>query len=284
MRFDRLDRARLLPTFLEAFSDYAMDVSGITEEMKRIRATKNNVDWDLSVGVFVRNRMVAFTMIAVDDWQGRLTAFDATTGVVPEHRGRRLAGRMLEHAMPALRQQGVTRFALEVLQSNAPAIRAYKSVGFEVTRELACLALDLSKAPAPAAAPDKVEIIPVDREVVAGFAGELDWEPSWENSLAAVARIPDELIVLGARQDGEYVGTLAYTPALKSLMTLLVGRRHRRRGIGTALVHELIARLPAGLPALRLLNVQCDDAGMLAFLERNGFVRLVDQYEMARDL
>ena len=109
----RLDRARLLPTFRESFSDYAMDVSGVTEEMKRIRATKNNVDWDVSVGVFDSNRMVAFTLIAVDDWQGRLTAFDATTGVVPEHRGRRLAGRMLEHAMPALRRRGVTRFVLE---------------------------------------------------------------------------------------------------------------------------------------------------------------------------
>ena len=44
MHFDRVARDQLLSTFREAFADYAMDVSGITAEMKpATRASRRRI-------------------------------------------------------------------------------------------------------------------------------------------------------------------------------------------------------------------------------------------------
>jgi len=282
VHFDRVDREQLLSTFREAFADYAVDVSSITEEMKRVRCVKNAVDWDVSVGVFDAQRMVAFTLIGVDDWQGERCAFDAATGVVPDFRGQGLAGRMIEHALPALRERDVTRFVLEVLQQNEPAIRAYRNVGFEVTRELSCFELDPSRL--PQSRPGATDIRPLDRDGVVSFGDHLDWQPSWENGIAAVGRIPDELVVLGAYRGGECLGTIAYTPALNSVLLLVVNREARRQGIATSLLRGLAERLPAGTAVVRLLNVDGSDDGMLSFVRDVGCRHSVDQFEMARTI
>ena len=68
-------------TFLEAFSDYQMDMSYMTEEVMFKRAVKNALDFESSVGVFDDDRMVAFTLIGVDNWQNTLFAFDIGTGI-----------------------------------------------------------------------------------------------------------------------------------------------------------------------------------------------------------
>ena len=62
VRFDRIDLPQLHPTFREAFSDYLVDMSSVTEEMLLLRNAKNNVDFDVSPGVFEGNRMVAFLL------------------------------------------------------------------------------------------------------------------------------------------------------------------------------------------------------------------------------
>jgi ribosomal protein S18 acetylase RimI-like enzyme len=284
LRFDRLDRERLLPTFLEAFSDYAVDVSHTTRELKEARARKNNVDWELSPGVFDGDRMVAFTLIAVDDHQGRPTAFDAATGVVPGYRGRGLAGRMLEYAFPELRRRGVRRFLLEVLQQNEPAIRAYRRTGFEIVRELACFRLEPSRLEAERQA-EGYEVEPIERDALLPLLPQMDWTPSWENGPGAIARIPDDrLRVLGARRDGNLVGAVVHSPLMAWLLLLVVHREHRRRGVASTLLRELVRGLRAGTKELRLANVDGGDAAMLAFVERRGFTHTVDQFEMAREI
>ena len=72
MRFSFLKK-NLFPlihrTFLEAFSDYQVDMSYITEEVMFKRAVKNAAAFKSSVGVFDDDRMVGFTLIGIDNWQ-----------------------------------------------------------------------------------------------------------------------------------------------------------------------------------------------------------------------
>ncbi|MGB5294525.1 MAG: GNAT family N-acetyltransferase, partial [Thermoanaerobaculia bacterium] len=114
MRIDRVSREQLHPVFQEAFSDYVMDMSTLTEERLRVRCFKNGVDWDASVGAFDGDRMVGFTLIGVEEGQGGLGAFDAATGIVSDYRGQGLARAMFEHALPDLKSRGVRSFVLEV--------------------------------------------------------------------------------------------------------------------------------------------------------------------------
>ena len=85
--------------------------------------------------------MVAVMATAVREFEGILSAYDTFTGVRPNWRGRRLAGRMFEFAREQLEQRGVRRFLLEVIETNEPAIRAYERAGFTTRRRLECYEL-----------------------------------------------------------------------------------------------------------------------------------------------
>lgn len=278
-----VDKAQIHCAFLEAFADYAMDASGTTEEGLLLRMRKNAVDYGLSPGLYDGDRLVGFTLIGIDTWGGRLSAYDAGTGIVPAFREQGWAKKMFEHALPPLRERGVERFVLEVLQQNEPAIKAYRKSGFEIARALRCYVGQASELRTLDALP-ALEIRPIARADLARLERSADWIPSFENRFSAVDAIPDSVQLAGAFVDGVCVGATAYAPPLNWLLTLVVDRAHRRRGVGTALVARLAGTLPESVTRLSALNVDGTDAGTQAFFESCGFSRLVDQYEMVRDL
>ncbi|MCK7537059.1 MAG: GNAT family N-acetyltransferase [Marinilabiliales bacterium] len=51
------------------------------------------------------------------------SAFDAGTGIIKEHRGKGLAGKMFEFAVPLLKDQCISKFWLEVLQVNEKQLK-----------------------------------------------------------------------------------------------------------------------------------------------------------------
>jgi ribosomal protein S18 acetylase RimI-like enzyme len=278
-----VEKAQLHHAFLEAFADYAMDVGGTTEERLLLRMKKNSVDYDVSPGLYDSDRLVGFTLIGLDTWGGRFTAYDAGTGIVPGFRKQGWARKMFEHSLPALREKAVERFVLEVLQQNEPAIRAYRKSRFEVARELKCYVRqtdDLRSRHEPSA----FEMRPIARSVLATLETSADWLPSFENRFSAVDAISDHVRLTGAFDDGVCIGAAAHSPPLDWLLTLLVDRGHRRRGVGTALIRHLAATLPESVSRLTALNVDGADTGTQAFFESLGFSRLVDQYEMVREL
>ena len=265
----------------EAFADYALDMSYMTREVLWCRAVKNGVDFAASPGAFLNGRLVGLTLAGLGVWAGEPAAFDACTGIVKAHRGQGLAGRLFDAALPGLRHRGVSRFLLEVLQENAPAIKAYERTGFRITRPLACYQrgdLELTKAPGACA------IRPVELDVLDAFAAELDWPPSWENSFRAIRAIPDGVRLYGAFDGPLCTGLVVYYPTLHWIMTLLVKRSHRGRGIGTALLDHVLRRLdPKGRP-VRANNVDPSDAATAAVLQRCGFEVFTSQFEMVYEL
>ena len=284
LHFDRVCRSQIHATFQEAFADYAVDMSLLTEERLHIRCTKNNVDWEVSVGAFDGDRMVGFTLIGIDSWQGGRGAFDAATGILRDFRGRGLAGDMFDHALPELERRGVGAFVLEVIADNEPGIRAYRKAGFEISRRLKCFELDLTTPSGERHPSGSSPPVPIDRRVVTTLASDTDWNPSWENSFGAIERIPDDLICLGTLDRDRWVGAIAYSPAMNWIMALVVERSHRRQGVGSGLVHGLVGALPNNVQSVKLLNVEASDSGMATFLDRLGFQHLIDQYEMIRPI
>jgi len=277
-----VDKGQTHRAFLEAFADYAMDASGTTEERLHLRMKKNAVDYDLSPGLYDDDRLVGFTLIGIDNWGGRLSAYDAGTGIVPDFREQGWAKRMFEHALPALRDRGIERFVLEVLQQNDPAIKAYRKSGFEIARELKCYVGQVSELRS-VDAPPAVEIRPIARAVLAGLEPSADWLPSFENRFTAIDAILSDVQLTGAFVEGACVGATAYSPSLNWLLTLVVDRNHRRAGVGTALIRQLAGTLPDSATQLAALNVDENGKGTQAFFETLGFSHLVDQYEMVCD-
>lgn len=256
------DFAAVHAAFLDAFSDYAVPFRISAADLAEMLRRRGYVP-EASVGVF-DDRLVAFTLNGVGDWNGRRTGYDTGTGVVPSHRGRGLSRLMLDTSIERLRAHGAVQYLLEVLQANERAFRVYRGAGFAVTREFQCWRMDAGD---PA---DAMSLETVDWERVSSF---FDVPPSWQNSIDSIRRAAAPPTVLAIPEGCAVVfdnGDLAL---------LAVDRASRRRGIGT----KLLKAAAAGR-ALRILNVDTKLAGAEAFLASCGAVKTVMQFEMLRPI
>ena len=114
----------------------------MSEEQFEQRVKRDGVDLELSAGAFDGERMIGFYMNGRGIWQGKLTAYDAGTGVVPDHRRRGVAEELFEFMVPRLKEFGITQYLLEVMTSNERAVALYRKLGFEEVRTLAVLRLE----------------------------------------------------------------------------------------------------------------------------------------------
>lgn len=132
-------------TFVDAFSDYAVDVSYMTHYVMENRAIKNGYDPESSVGAFNDSKLVGFTLVGIDNHYETPSAFDIMTGLVKDYRGKGIASQMFDFIIPSLKEKKIKQFYLEVLQENNAAIRAYQKAGFKINRSLDCFTLDIKK-------------------------------------------------------------------------------------------------------------------------------------------
>jgi ribosomal protein S18 acetylase RimI-like enzyme len=274
----------LYQTFIEAFSDYAIDMNYMSAESLLNRALKNGIDFELSVGAYDNGQMVGFTMIGVDHRNSVLCAFDISTGIIKPYRGKGMTKEMFSYAVPKLKEKGVKKFVLEVLQENQRAIKAYQKTGFIIVREFDCFELNFDKARFSMNDVELIEIRPIAKEELELCKDFLDWQPSWETSFASIQRIPDKVFLFGARYKGELVGLLVYYPALNWIMCIAVKKSYRRKGIAAMLVKHLSDHLRDKVSSVKLINVQHSDEGTINFLKKVGFEIYVKQYEMELDL
>ena len=112
------------------------------------------------------------------------------------------------------------------------------------------------------------------------FAALHDWQPSWQNSLEALMRVPQDIAAAGAFDGDRCLGYGALLPPTSTIAQLAVSAAHRRSGLGSA----ILANLAAGLPRLDILNVDASDAASRCFFERQGAELRAVQVEMIRPI
>jgi len=278
------DFPRIVQTFDEAFADYYIKRKTSCASWLAPRCVKNGVDLECSVAALDSERMVGITLVGLDMWQGQSAAFDAATGIIPDYRGRGLARRMFDFALPRLKERGVQKFVLEVLQVNEPAIKAYQRTGFAITREFDCFELKIADNRAERRTPASLEIRRIGVEQVLPFIEHAEWIPSWENAFSSIHRASADIMAFGAFVENICAGEIVYFPPLNWIVSLVVHREYRRRGIATALIDHLLQYLPSDRDSLRVTNVDCTDVGMTAFFPARGFTSFARQYEMELDL
>ena len=180
-----------------AFSDYALPVQLSAEQVEAFFAS-SGADLRLSYGAFYDNRLIGFMVNACSVYNGERAVFDVATGVVPEHRGKKVFTNLFSFAEGELRKQGVEKYYLEVLQQNQKAINAYQKQGFAV-----CRAFSVLKASHRTPDSDACSIMQVDLDA-------FDFEkarqcvcvpPSFENSTAILMRNPASYAVAYQEQE-----------------------------------------------------------------------------------
>lgn len=189
----------------------------------------------------------------------------AAMGILPAFRGRGVGRELLGRLLDEARSRGDVRMRLEVIETNEPAVRLYRSAGFVAMRRLVGFAGVV--APEPAG----LEVVE-PREVAKLLPEGLPWqlEPA---SIAALAtpsrayRLGDAVAVLGF-SSGPSVG----------LRAVAVEPSARGRGAGSRLLRALAALHPDKRIAVGAIVPE----GLIdGFLGKNGFSRTeLSQLEM----
>lgn len=271
-------------SFKKAFSDYQMDIRHLTSEKFKNRLLKNRVDFDCSVGVYSDNELVGFTLVGIGDFKNKISAFDAATGIIKEYRGNGLAKKMFEFSLPKLKENGISNFLLEVLQPNLKAIKAYKKVGFNIVREFKCFELILENFSEDCRNYPLSNIREVNIYDVQPLLAQIEWEPSWENSIHGIIKIAENTKIYGAFVNDKIVGLLVFYPMLSWILNIYVKPEFRRNGIGSSILGYFVNSISEDITKIFLHNVEKKETGFQRFLIKKGFTHLIDQFEMELEL
>lgn len=266
--------------FQEAFKDYEMQLN---KEQLRVMLLRRGFDPHLSFGASEDGRLVSFTCNGIGSYQGKRTAYDTGTGTIAEYRGRGLATRVFEYSLPFLREAGIGNYLLEVLQHNHKALSVYEKLGFEISREFSYFTQELNKVNLDIGHMDEtyqIRDIALDRDdSVKDF---WDFKPSWQNDFASINRQAGEFLSLGAFHNSTLVAYCILESGSGDLTQIAVDKSHRRRGLASRLLSEILKDV--SYPELKVINTEVACTSMTKFLESRSLIHRGKQYEMMLEL
>lgn len=271
---------KLFSAFSEAFRDYEMQLDRAEWEAMLER---RGFSPGLSFAAFEQDRIVAFTLNGIGQDQGVPTAYDTGTATLPEFRGQGLATKIFEHAVPLLKQAGIGRYLLEVLQHNQKAVSVYRKLGFGVSRELHYFRQqNRAVRLAGTVADPTLSVVRLDPAHVNTYRKFWDFTPSWQNSLESLTRVPDSFICLGVTCAGEVVGYAVFEPSSGDITQIAVGRAYRRMGIASLLLREMV-QLNRN-EGIKVINAEISCQSVTRFLESRNIPAVGKQFEMVKNL
>lgn len=271
LSFDEIAEA-----FLKAFSDYNISFS---REKLRDMLARRGYDPALSFGAFHNGCLVSFIFNGIGSYDGIRSGYDTGTGTVQAFRGLGLTDKIFTHSLPYLRESGIRQYVLEVLQSNAPAIKIYTRQGFEITRELNCYS-GILKPESHLAGGIHIEDAGIDD--IRDLTGFCDYRPTWQNSIESLTRVPQALTCVIAYMDDTPVGYGVAEPAYGDIAQIAVAPASRGIGIGSAILSRLSKS--SRIPEIKVINTDIRDKALDRFLLTNGLSLTSTQYEMTRPI
>lgn len=268
----------------ESFLDYPLDLSYMTVEVMRHRNLLCRNSPECSVGAFDKGKMIGFLNVGVDELNGELVGFDGGTGVVKAYRGQGLAGKMLEKSVKALKVKGAKKFKLEVLQSNKPAIRAYEKEGFSILHNYKCYGISISDYRRKEYDLEGVSIKQISCKELEENWHFIKYPVSWEQMLAGLKLVENEIIINAAYKENECIGFVVYSPALCWITGVGVKQNSvNETTLLDYLIGDLFEKINPVKPMVSVNNILEEDRlnGILLDL---GFKNTFDQYEMFSQL
>lgn len=272
------DLPELHDTFLQSFADYLVPIQLNADQFKT-KIKREGIAPSFCAAAYVGSEMVGFILTGLGEWHGVPTAYNAGTGVLPQFRGHNLTQQLYTYMLPKLQESGVEQCLLEVIQENAPALRAYKSVGFKVTRTLDLFRAQKNELLLEVEQPANITLTATTKPDWKIYDCFRDAEPSWQNTAEAIRKSPDEKVMLEARdEEQDIVGCIIFFPHTGSVAQFAVDGRSRGKGIGTALLREAVQLTTA--PSLMFVNVDTTATSLISYLKRRHFSHVLRQYEM----
>jgi ribosomal protein S18 acetylase RimI-like enzyme len=258
--------------FNSAFDNYFVPLQ-LSEEQMATKMRSERISLAHSIGVFENNELAGFILHGIDTINGLPTAYNAATGVVPEHRGNRLTENMYTYAVQQLSQQNIFNHVLEVITENERAKRVYEKVGFTTVRTLGCYSGSVN-----AYDNDNITIANGSWNDILPLTSSFNFAPTWQQSIASLEAIKEQHEVYIVKQDDEEAGYAIFLPTNGRIRQFVVVPQFRRKGIGKALFSYLSQATIN--KQLTVISVDESDLPTVSFIENIGMKRFLGLYEM----
>lgn len=233
-KFDSLKNVSLksiFETFSDAFSDYVVPFD-LTYDQFEGMMKRRGMQLEHSIGAFDKDKLIGFTLNSIRQWNNKLTAYDVGTGVIKEYRSKGVGKRLFEKILPALRQNGVSTYLLEIIQNNDKAVKLYKKLGFNIQREYICYVFQksvLDKQRLRVYPNFKIEI--TEKPDWDKYKSFWDFSPSWQNSIDSINQDISRFNVVEIYESNELIGYGVIEIDTGDIPQIAVNKKHRRQTI-----------------------------------------------------
>lgn len=253
----------VITCFLTAFENYYVKLPADVEYWKN-RFTIARVDWSLSFGMFEEEKLVGFIINGIDNHNGRLTAYNTGTGILPEYRGKAIVDKLYAHAIPRLKEKGIEKCLLEVICENEKAIKVYERIGFRITRTLKTFSGNLPKTNSE----NILQKWDFSEVLKSGLYRPQHY--SWDNSAGAIHLLGDKVKTYAF---GEAAGPEAFITIDDAGNIIQLESR-------TGNYDALLSAAGELLQEVKLKNVDAEREQLINTLQKWHFSNLVNQFEM----
>ncbi|NMC60258.1 MAG: GNAT family N-acetyltransferase, partial [Candidatus Methanofastidiosa archaeon] len=106
----KIDFGMIFKAFNQAFAGYEVQLNSV--QLQSMLKRRGFIP-DLSFAAFDRNEIIAFTLNGIGNFNGIPTAYDTGTGTLKDYRGKGLATKIFEYAVPCLSKVNIKQYLLE---------------------------------------------------------------------------------------------------------------------------------------------------------------------------
>lgn len=268
--------------FLQAFSDYLITINLSFEQFEKRFLDKLQLNLEMSAVALQHNQVVGFIFTHVGKYEGKLTAYNGGTGVVPDFRGKGLTQRMYDFLLSRFRENQVEQCLLEAITTNLKALHVYQKIGFQKTRLFRCYSFN----------PEKYRLLPENlAEVQVYEQKEPDWDlylqfqdlqPSYLDQNSLLQKNLKNETAIEAVNNGTTLGYAVFQKSNGRISQLAVHPQYRKMGIGAWLLTHIYR--DSQKKTLSILNIDDNYQPMNAFFKAMGFKNEMNQHEMQMQL
>ncbi len=261
--------------FIDAFSEYEVPIDMPVEKLREMMVTRDlNPDW--SVGCFDGDLLVGFILTGYREKDGVKTCYDGSTGVIKAYQRKGVGEMMLKELLQLLKEKGVSRFVLEVLENNTPAINLYEKYGFAKTRKLECFEIEkLKLRPVPDRGFGVSVVNPatvVEKEKKYNL-----FTPTWQNEIQSVINIKENYTLVSLSCTNRLL-CYGYVHKTKGdIPQIGILEEWKNWGLEAHLINELAKHTES--KNLIVLNVE-ENNYLTEVLKKQEFSNFVNQFEM----
>lgn len=276
--FRQKDVSIMRKVFNSAFSDYIVPIKLSHGQFIQKIVQKTNISFKYSVGSYSKRKLVGFVFNSVDYYEGKKTAYNGGTGVIPAFRGNKLTEKMYDSIFPKLEKNGIEQCVLEVISNNKPAIKVYENLGFTRSKFFHCLKLKNESLYLKRFKKPDIDIVSPSSPKWKKYESFCDYDACFLDSLPLLKKNKLNESILEAYQNDKLVGFLIFNRKMGRVEHVGIDYNARGKGIASMLIKKML-RVCRNKP-IYILNLNERNYDVLNFFLRIGFQNEIDQFEL----